>query len=114
MMIKQGDAYNLEVKVTNSNYQLNLDDVDKVEIFIGDMIKTYFIGDMIKTYPGDVTYDEEKEVFLFPLSQGESFMFKPGKTVTYDVRVRFKSGEVTGTQPQKVDVIRSMSKAVLK
>lgn len=105
MMIKQGDAYNLEVKVTNSNYQLNLDDVDKVEIFIGDMIKTY---------PGDVTYDEEKEVFLFPLFQGESFMFKPGKTVTYDVRVRFKSGEVTGTQPQKVDVIRSMSKAVLK
>lgn len=105
MMIKQGDAYNLEVKVSNSNYQLNMDDVDKVEIFIGDMIKTC---------PGDVTYDAERDLFLFPLSQGESFMFKPGKTVTFDVRVKFKSGEVTGIQPQKIDVIRSMSKAVLK
>ena len=105
MMIKQGDAYNLEVKVTNSNYQLNLDDVDKVEIFIGDMIKNY---------PGDVTYDEEKEVFLFPLSQGESFMFKPGKIAAYDVRVGCKRAEVADMQPQKVDVIRSMSKAVLK
>lgn len=104
-MIKQGDSYNLEIKVSNSNYQLNIDDVDKVEVFLGDMIKTY---------PGDVTYDEDRDLFLFPLSQEESFMFKPGKTVTFDVRVRFQSGEVSGTQPQKVDVIRSMSKAVLK
>ncbi len=103
-MIKQGDAYNLKIKVSNSNYKLNIDDVDVVEVFLGDMIKTY---------PGVVTYDEEEDVFLFPLTQNESLMFKPGKTVTFDLRVKFKSGEVTGIQPQKIDVVKSMSKAVL-
>lgn len=103
-MIKQGDAYNLKIKVSNSNYKLNIDDVDVVEVFLGDMIKTY---------PGVVTYDEEEDVFLFPLTQSESLMFKPGKTVTFDLRVKFNSGEVTGIQPQKIDVIKSMSKAVL-
>lgn len=103
-MIKQGDAYNLKIKISDSNYKLNIDDVETVEIFIGDMIKTY---------PGVVTYDEEEDVFLFPLTQSESFMFKPGKTVTFDLRVKFTSGDVTGIQPQKIDVIKSMSKAVL-
>lgn len=103
-MIKQGDSYNIKIEIKNGGLPLDMESVELVEIFLGGLIKTY---------PEDVQYDEESGQFLFPLEQTESHMFKPGKTVTLDIRVKFKSGDVVGIEPQRIDVIKSMSKDVL-
>lgn len=103
-MIKQGDSYPLKIKVQNDGMPLNIESVDTVEIFIGDIIKTY---------PDTVTYNKDTYEFSFPLTQNETHIFKPGKTVTFDLRVKFKSGDVTGITPQRIDVVKAMSKAVL-
>lgn len=103
-MIKQGDSYEIKIQVQNAEMSLNLDSVEVVEIVLGDLIKTY---------PDEVKYDKETGYFLFPLSQTESLVFSPGKTVAFDLRVKFNSGDVVGIKPRRIDVIKSMSKAVL-
>lgn len=103
-MIKQGDSYEVKIQVKNAGTLLDLNSVEVVEVVLGDLVKTY---------PDVVQYDKGAQCFLFPLSQAESLAFKPGKTVTFDLRVKFKSGDVTGIEPQRIDVVKSMSKAVL-
>lgn len=58
----QGDAYSIDVEITNEGQALSPSAVSLVEIALLNLVKTY---------PGDVTFSDGK--FHFPLTQTETF-----------------------------------------
>lgn len=101
----QGDSYNLEVKILNTDQEVvTPDGVSDVEITVGSLTKTY--------NRGEVTYDEVAEKWLFPLTQEETFKFLPQK-VKAQVRVVWNSRDVEGASLGTVNVLESISKEVL-
>ena len=58
----QGDAYSIDVEITNEGQTLSPSAVSLVEIALLNLVKTY---------PGDVTFSDGK--FHFPLTQPETF-----------------------------------------
>lgn len=79
----QGDSYNLSVTIKNKGQPLDVASVEKVEISL-----LY----LQKSYPGEIGYEDGK--FLFPLTQQETFRLP--KLGQMQVRVKFKSGVVMG------------------
>lgn len=71
----QGDAYSIEVEITNEGQTLSPPAVFLVEIALLNLVKTY---------PGDVTFSDGK--FHFPLTQPETF----GLPTVCPMRVRVK------------------------
>lgn len=99
----QGDSYNLGVEVLDDTGAVVLPEaIEDMEIAIGNLKKTY--------KDGEVKYGEG--VWLFPLTQEESFALPAGKLYG-QVRIKWASGEVNGC---KLDVPRldeSRSREVL-
>jgi hypothetical protein len=96
----QGDSYNLIVTVKNKGEPLDIATIKKVEISL-----LY----LQKSYPGEVRYEDGK--FLFPLTQQETFRLP--KLCQMQVRVKFRSGDVIGSEITQIDVVHALSKAVL-
>ena len=96
----QGDSYNLSVTIENKGQPLDVASVEKVEISL-----LY----LQKSYPGEIGYEDGK--FLFPLTQQETFRLP--KLGQMQVRVKFKSGDVIGSEIKQIDVAHALSKAVL-
>lgn len=96
----QGDAYQIDVEITNEGTVLDPSAVSLVEIALLNLIKTY---------PGDVTFSDGK--FHFPITQTETFALP--QVCPMQVRVKFPSGDVIGSEMQDINVKRSISKAVL-
>ena len=96
----QGDAYNIEISITNDGEPLSISDIETVEVSL-----LY----LQKQYPGEVAYKDGK--FLFSLTQQETF--KLPRTSQMQVRVKFKSGDVIGSTIQQIDVLHALSKVVL-
>lgn len=100
--VKQGDAYALPVEIMAGEEALDVSSVEAVE---------FCIGPLRKVYPAEVSY--ENGAFRIPLSQEETFAFRAGSRVGFDVRVKYTGGSVQGIEPMKIDVIGSLSKEVL-
>ena len=96
----QGDAYSIEVEITNEGQTLSPPAVSLVEIALLNLVKTY---------PGDVTFSDGK--FHFPLTQTETFGLPT--VCPMQVRVKFPSGDVIGSEMQQIDVKRALSRAVI-
>lgn len=107
--IKQGDAYNLPVRVIINGETVTEDDLallDSVEFSAGEGIR--------KVYPEDATFDAENDVFLVPLTQEETFKLDEGECLPVDVRVKFLGGDVVGTKIMpKLRVLDALSEEVL-
>lgn len=104
MDVMQGDAYSVAFAIASEDGEVTAEQVLDVEIIIGDMRKTYAAG--------EVSYDAENRCFVFPLSQEET-LHLPNAPLTCQVRCKFMSGDVIGTDLGKIDVKRSASKVVL-
>lgn len=99
----QGNACYLGISIANSaGATVEPVDVQDVEITIGNMKKTYLREEL--TYSGGL--------WLFPLSQGESFGLRPGP-VRAQVRVAWANGVVEGCPLYGVFLEESISKEVL-
>ncbi len=96
----QGDAYSLDVTIKNNGFPINVADVKTVEV-------TLF--NLKKIYPGEAEYSDGK--FHIPLTQQETFRLP--KLCQMQVRVKFRSGDVIGSEIKQVDVAHALSKAVL-
>ena len=96
----QGDAYSIEVEITNEGQTLSPPAVSLVEIALLNLVKTY---------PGDVTFSDGK--FHFPLTQTETFGLPT--VCPMQVRVKVPSGDVIGSEMQQIDVKRALSRAVI-
>lgn len=99
----QGDSYNMGVLLRNNAGQpITPDDVDDVEITIGWESKRF--------KRGELTYSDG--LWLYPISQTESFAQKPGK-VEAQARVKWKNGFVEGQPILGARFQESRSKEVL-
>ena len=96
----QGDAYNLEISITNRGEALDVETVEQVEVTLLNLTRSY---------PEEVTYADGK--FLFPVTQAETFRLPP--MCPMQVRVKFKGGDVIGSPAQTVNVAAALSRAVL-
>ena len=96
----QGDAYNLEISITNRGEALDVETVEKVEVTLLNLTRSY---------PEEVTYSDGK--FHFPVTQTETFKLPPACPM--QVRVKFKGGDVIGSPAQTVNVAAALSRAVL-
>ena len=99
----QGDSYNLGIKIlNNAGSPVTPDDIRDVEITIGHLSKTY--------KNAQLTYSDG--VWLFPLSQKESFGMWPS-AVKAQVRVAWANGVVEGKPLYGIRNEESISKEVL-
>lgn len=107
--IKRGDAYFIKIALKINDELLTADDfslIHCVEFTLGTDDKKR------KLYPDDVGFADG--VFLYPLSQEETFAFKEGKTIPIDIRVHFKNGNVAGTHDMiNLKILKSLSEVIL-
>lgn len=99
----QGDACYLGISILNSaGNPVETVDIQDVEITIGNLRKTY-LGGQLGCSGG---------VWLFPMSQGESFGLSSGP-VRAQVRIAWANGVVEGRPLYGVRFDESISKEVL-
>ena len=99
----QGDSYNLGIEIQDDTGAVVLPEaVADIEIAIGHIKKTYA--------DGEVKYGEN--VWLFPLTQEESFSLPAGKLYG-QVRIKWASGEVDGCKLEIPKLAESRSREVL-
>lgn len=107
--LKQGDAYELPVRIFQDGVDIGLGDVEKIEFMIGRHLR--------RLYPGDVTVEETEEsgrVFNVPVGQAETMEIRSGQILRLDVRVKFNSGMVLGaTEKPVISIGESYSGEVL-
>lgn len=96
----QGDAYSLDVTIKNNGSPINIADVKAVE---------FTLFNFKKIYPGEAEYSDGK--VHIPITQQETFRLP--KLCQMQVRVKFKSGDVIGSEIKQIDVAHALSKAVL-
>ena len=96
----QGDAYSIDITITNLGEAIPIDTVEKVEV---TLLK------LTRSYPEEVTYSDGK--FHFPVTQAETF--KLPSVCPMQVRVKFTGGDVVGSPAQTVNVAAALSRAVL-
>lgn len=96
----QGDAYSIDVNISLQGKPVDISDIELVEITLINRAKVY---------PGEVTYSDG--AFHYPVTQEETMNFPP--LCSMQVRVKFTSGDVIGSDVQKIDVQRVLSKVVL-
>lgn len=100
----QGDAYALPIEIRTADGPAKENTFADIEVIIGPFRRTL--------REGNLTYDPVRQVFLFPLTQRDTFSvchgIKPGQ-----VRVRTHDGQVFGTSLGSVDIMGSLSREVL-
>lgn len=100
----QGDAYGLAIEIKNAaDAVVTTEDIADVEIVIGQLRKTY--------KEGGISF--ENGMWIFPLTQEETFKLPSTMRVKGQVRVMFKNGFVEGASLGNVCVYESISKEVL-
>lgn len=81
VVIMQGDQYSLQlVPVDAEDNVIPHAEIEDIEIMVGCMRKTMSDGEII--------YNEDENIHLYPLSQSETFGMAPG---VYKIQARIKS-----------------------
>lgn len=106
--IKQGDAYNIPVKLYFNGDAIDsetLDLLDEIEFALGELPPV-----RIKA---DEAYSTALGEFLLPVTQEMTFALPVGTTYL-DVRVQFLGGDVLGVrQKAKIKVVDATSEQIL-
>lgn len=103
MLMMMGDSYSLPIQLKTTEGIANFSTFEDLEIMFGNVRKTISNG--------EITYDDERQMFLVPLSQNETFRQK--NPVEVQARAKFFDGEVVGINLGLVDIQKSASKVVL-
>lgn len=108
MIIMQGDAYSIPIQIETESGIADATTFSDVEIVIGTLAKSL----LEKNPEKKLEYDAEKEAFLFPITQNESFAMRSA-IQPVQVRVKTGSGEVIGIPLGDINIVESASKEVL-
>lgn len=93
MSLLQGNTYKLEIPLNDPEGNvINNNFIKRAQFAFGDYIK-YYDSDG----SGEVSYDTEKQCYIVPLTEEETFAMR--QLVTWQVRVLYINGEIDGTQP---------------
>lgn len=105
LWLKQGDEYYIGITAELNEKRISVGDVAVAE---------FCVGDIRKMYPGEVTYDNDLELFLIPVTQEETFQLTAGEAIPLDMRAKFKNGQVMGFKTLKyVTVYEALSREVI-
>lgn len=100
--IHNGDSYNIQLTVTVNDKPIQLPFVELIE---------FNIGGIIKKWPLEVQHDQGLDVFLFPLSQEESFQLEP--ISLYQARIKYNNGDVYASPVYRIEIKKVISQDVL-
>lgn len=104
MGILQGNSFTLPIKVKDcSGKYITASEIAKGQFIIDELEKYYDPENN-----GEVFWNDEKQSFMVPLSEDETFNFKD-KTISWQVRFRFTDGTIDGTRPKKENVYESIT-----
>lgn len=104
LSIMQGDQYNVPILIkAYDGTAINIDIVSDVEVMIGKLRKRY---------PGEITYSTERNRWIFPLTQDESFALATSRQPV-QVRIKFNNGDVVGVNVGEIKIGYSRSREVL-
>lgn len=103
MALLQGNTYKLPVKIDEITNR-TIDNIDRGQFIFDNIVKYY--GD-----DGDVIWDAEKECFIVPLTQEDTFSLD--RNVSWQVRIKYENGDVDGTKPKIENVYNSITEEVL-
>lgn len=99
----QGDACRLGISIlNNAGNPVTPDDVNDIEITIGQLRKTYSNNELLY----------QSGLWMFPLSQADTFGFRHPK-VDAQVRVAWKNGVIEGKPLYGIRIDESISREVL-
>jgi hypothetical protein len=98
-----GDSYNLPIQIETNMGFANMGTFEDMEVMFGDVLKTIS--------KGEIKYDNEKQAFLIPLSQQETFRQK--RNIEVQIRFKFPDGSVIGISAGNYNIEKSTSKVVL-
>ena len=107
MSFYQGDQYSFILKMEVGGNPLDMEGIELIE---------FTIGSLSKNWPLQVTYDKDKKLFYFPVTQEETFKFDQYEH--YQARIKYIDGNVYGTPVNKINInerrIHNMKKITMK
>lgn len=95
----QGDQYYIPISGTG----FELADVEYIE---------FVVGKLVKAYPEDVSFNSTDSVFLFPVTQAETFKMIGVQQTQARIKFRF-SEDIVGVAMAPIEVSRSLTRTVL-
>ncbi len=98
-----GDSYKLPIEILTEEGPATEETFSEIEFMIGNVRKT-------KT-SGEIIYNADIQMFLVPLTQKDTFSLLGMEKV--QIRCKFASGDVLGTELDPEDVVCSISKEEL-
>lgn len=105
-IIMQGDQYSITFGIDFNDSPLDISTVDTVQFVVGRMVKNYNIDGT-----GEVSYDNDNKMFIFPLKQEESF--KLNGLQNCQVRIKFNDGAIVGGKADPIIFTFSSTKEVI-
>ena len=105
-LIMQGDAYPFGIILKANGEILDINKISIAQFMIGSLIKLYNSNG-----EGEVTYDDKTQMFVFPITQEESFALSGKPEV--QVRVKFADGKVIGKKYGSLEIQFSNTKEVI-
>lgn len=100
----RGDAFSLPIRIDTNSDSASADSFAEVEICIGNTIRKTLSA-------GEITYDEERSLFLVPLTQEETFGLHSRVRIT--VRCKYLNGDVVGVDLGILELAPTLSKEVI-
>lgn len=105
MAMLQGNTYLIPFVIEDCDGNVITEkQIEKGEFVFGEIVKYYGVD-------GGVYWDEEKQVFVLPLSERETFSLQ--RAVKYQGRVLLKNGTVSGSKPESEYVYESLGTTIL-
>ena len=101
----QGDGYALSLEIYKANGDpVEPEELEEAQITLGHLTKTFSSGEL--------RYDDETMLWIFPVTQQESFQLPVG-CVRVQLRLRWIGGTVEGLDLGHIHVEESVNKEVL-
>ena len=100
----RGDAFSLPIRIDTNSGSATADSFAEVEICIGNTVRKTLSA-------GEITYDEERSLFLVPLTQEETFGLHSRVRIT--VRCKYANGDVVGEDLGVLELAPTLSKEVI-
>ena len=98
-----GDSYRLPIKIETTEGVATPAMFEEVEVFVGNIRKTLSSG--------QISFDDERQMFLIPLSQEETFRLREKNKV--QLRCKFEDNSVVGIDAGEIELTKATSKVVL-
>lgn len=102
MSFYQGDQYSFILKMEVGGNPIDMEGIELIE---------FTIGNLSKNWPLQVTYDKDKKLFYFPVTQEETFKFDQYER--YQARIKYIDGNVYGTPVNKININETLSRNII-